>query len=438
MRLKTIQLILNREYYTRVTSKSFIWGTILTPIGMGILFFVSGMLMTHSGNKEFHIIVKDNNNVLPSYLKDDKIFHFSFQNAPIDTLKKSVIAKQFDGLLVIPTLDSIEAREIKALYYSAQQLGIEHSLVLDRKISNSFRQNKIKVLNIDASSLQKLETKTSINPEPLDKNGKNHTSLSNKIAAAIGGIMGYIMFMVVFIYGMMIMRSVMEEKTSRIVEVIISSVKPIELMIGKILGVGAVGLTQLLFWVIAVPIISLIVNMLMGVDLSSNTLSSDLMNESLNQVQKGQIANIFNEVLSLNWWLILPMFIFYFLGGFFIYASLYAAVGSAIGDDVGESQSISFPISLPIIISLYMMVSVVKDPNTNLAVWASIFPLTSPIIMPARLAFDPPIWQILLSAVSLILGVLFFAWVAAKIYRVGILMYGKRMTAKELARWMFK
>lgn len=263
--------------------------------------------------------------------------------------------------------------------------------------------------------------------------------MTSMIAAGIGGMMGFIMYIVVFVYGMMIMRSVMEEKTSRIVEVIMSSVKPIELMIGKILGVGAVGLTQLAFWMVLIPVILFGVNFAMGGAIGTmphTEMTQEVLNNPDLLTGNTKITQITYEIMSLNWWLILPLFVFYFLGGFFLYASLFAAVGSAIGDDVGESQSLTLPISLPVIIALYIMMAALKDPNSTMAVWASIFPLFSPIVMPARLAFDPPMWQIVASVVSLIVGVWFFAWLSARIYRVGILLYGKKISFKELGKWM--
>ena len=440
MNFRNVQLIISREYFTRVTSKSFIWGTILTPIGIGLLIWVSGVIMTNKDSKVFKIAVLDKNQALNKHLESSKTFAFTFPSDPLDSLKKKTTKGIYDGVLFIPKLDSIQESKITALYFSEKQLGLEISESLRNRTSKALRKFKMQTLHIDPKTLELIKTKVDINPEPLDKNGKDHSSMTSKVAAAIGGVMGFIMYIVVFLYGMMIMRSVMEEKTNRIVEVIMSSVKPIELMIGKILGVGAVGLTQLAFWMVLIPIILFGVNLAFGIDPSSMP-NSEMTQEMLNNpelLQGGaKVAQITQEIMALNWWLILPLFIFYFLGGFFLYASLFAAVGSAIGDDVGESQSLTLPISIPVFIAGYFMAAALTDPNSTMAVWASIFPLFSPIVMPARLAFDPPMWQIVASVVSLILGVWFFAWLSSRIYRVGIMLYGKKVSFKELAKWMF-
>lgn len=442
MNVKIIKLILSREYLTRVTSKSFIWSTILTPIGMVLLMVVSGIIMTHNDDKVLKIAVLDANQALSRHLEDGKSFNFIFQDQPLDTLKAHTKANKYHGVLFIPKLDSLQDAELTALYYSDKQLGLEISEALSSRISKGFRKYKMSALHIDQKTLELLKMDVSINPEPLDKNGKDRSSITNIIAAAIGGLMGFIMYMVVSIYGMMIMRSVMEEKTNRIVEVIMSSVKPLELMIGKILGVGAVGLTQLAFWMILIPILLFGVNLAMGTNVSmmnNPALTEEMMaNPDLIASSSDKIAQITQELMALNWGLILPLFIFFFLGGYFLYASLFAAVGSAIGDDVGESQSLTLPIMLPVILSLYIVIATLKDPHSDLAVWSSMFPLFSPIVMPARLAFDPPMWQIGLSVLFLILGVWFFAWLASRIYRVGILLYGQKVSFAKLVKWMIK
>lgn len=244
------------------------------------------------------------------------------------------------------------------------------------------------------------------------------------------------MYMTVFIYGMMVMRSVMEEKTNRIVEVMISSVKPFQLMLGKIIGVGAVGLTQVAIWAILIPTMSFLVTLLFGFD--SAQMNTSMPAAEINPDDtEAMIALAMGELTGQNWALILPLFILYFLGGYFLYSSLFAAVGSAMGDDLGEGQALTLPITIPVIIAFYIMFVAVQAPNSSLAVWASIFPLFSPIVMPARLAFEPPMWEILLSIAVLIASCTFFVWLSGRIYRVGILMYGKKVTFKELGKWLF-
>jgi len=230
----------------------------------------------------------------------------------------------------------------------------------------------------------------------------------------------------------------MEEKINRIVEVIISSVKPTTLMMGKILGVGAVGLTQLAIWLILIPIIAIGVQSIFGfqqdpAQMQEIAAQAGNAAKEMNDFDFGQIIL---EIRKLNWLLILPTFIIFFFGGYFIYSSMFAAIGSAVGDDMGEAQQLMLPIILPVIIALMMMQATIQNPHGNIAIFGSMFPLTSPILMPSRLAFDPPLWQICLSILILILSCWFFAWLAGRIYRVGILMYGKKISFKELAKWL--
>jgi len=233
------------------------------------------------------------------------------------------------------------------------------------------------------------------------------------------------------------MRSVMEEKINRIVEIIISSVKPFQLMVGKVVGVGAVGLTQLTIWIIFIPVIMTIASMLFGGGAQAHDLTGMQGQINPDDFKDFNISQIINEFFSLNWWVILPSFILYFLGGYFLYSSLFAAVGSAIGDDQGESQSLILPITIPVIFAMIIMMNAVNDPDSPLAVFGSMFPLFSPIVMPARLPFDPPIWQVIVSLVLLILTCILFIWLSAKIYRAGILMYGKKLSIKEMGKMLF-
>lgn len=263
------------------------------------------------------------------------------------------------------------------------------------------------------------------------------TSMAGKIAAVIGMVMAFFMYITVFVYGMMVMRSVMEEKTSRIVEVMISSVKPFPLMLGKIIGVGMVGLTQVLAWAILVPLMLIGVNLLFGFDMSTTNLPE--APPELGDVDPQVLAaQIMTELGTFNWWLILPLFLLYFLGGYFMYAALFAAVGSAMGDDLGEGQSLTIPITIPVILAFYITIAAIQSPNSGLAIWASYFPLFSPIVMPARLPFDPPWWEITISLILLIGTCIGLIWLSGRIYRVGILLYGKKVSLWEMSKWVFR
>jgi ABC-2 type transport system permease protein len=210
-------------------------------------------------------------------------------------------------------------------------------------------------------------------------------------------------------------------------------------MLGKVIGVGGVGLTQLAIWLILIPLVAMGAGMLIGGSVDPSQLQ-EISNQAANlpteEISQNKVTEILTALGNMNWWLIIPMFVIFFFGGYFIYSSLFAAIGSAIGDDMGEGQQLMLPVMLPVILAFIMMQGTLQNPNGGMAVFGSLFPLTSPIIMPSRLAFDPPMWQVGLSVVLLVLSCWFFAWIAGRIYRVGILMYGKKVTFKELAKWM--
>ena len=249
--------------------------------------------------------------------------------------------------------------------------------------------------------------------------------------------MGFIMYIVVFVYGAMVMRSVMEEKTTRIVEVMISSVQPFQLMLGKIIGVGAVGLTQVAVWAILIPSLTFLAQLFFNID-TSQFAAAEAAAEVDPDDMEAMMALGLPEIWNIRWWVILPLFVLYFLGGYFLYSSMFAAVGASMGDDMGEGQSLTLPIAIPVILALYIMMAAVQAPNSSLSVWSSIFPLFSPIVMPARLAFNPPFWEVFLSVTVLMGTSMFFVWLSGRVYRVGILMYGKKVTLKEIGKWMFR
>ena len=438
--MNKLWLIVKREYLTRVKRRSFILATILTPLAFAVFFVVVGFIFQYQSDDKKKVAIIDEANIMNSVLKDENNLYFSFPKEDLATLKEHFDALDYNGILVIPPLKDLLSKKHTIYYYSDEQLSLDIEMLLRSRIAQNIRDYKIDQLQLEREQLAALDTKVELEPEPISDTADDATSLTGAIAAGVGTIMGIIMYFTVFIYGMMVMRSVMEEKTNRIVEVMISSVKPFQLMLGKLIGVGGVGLTQIAIWAVLLPLIIFLVNLFFGFDsfsaagpMDANNLPSDIDPDDL----EAQISLMINEVRNQNWWMILPLFIFYFVGGYFLYASLFAAVGSAMGDDLGEGQALTIPITIPVVLAVYIMIVAVQAPNSTLAVWSSIFPLFSPIVMPARLAFDPPVWEVVLSVVVLGLGSIFFVWLSGRIYRVGILLYGKKVTFREIGRWMF-
>ena len=435
-------LIIQLEYLTRVKKMSFILATILTPIAFGLFFIVVGFIFSYEDGDVKQIAISDPGNVLSvSKIPNTKSITFTKPQKDLEELKKDVEDEKYSGVIAIPVVKNLYDKSIEIKYFYAKNgLDLDSENKIEKSLNRLFREYKIKELGLDKKELEAIAGEIDLKPKSI-LNEEEDTSMKAGVGAALGGFMGFIMYITVFIYGMMVMRSVMEEKVNRIVEVMISSVKPFQLMMGKIIGVGGVGLTQVAIWAILIPIISISVQLIFGFD-------PEAMNEGAAGMSGGggmdpddmqmYAAQVLTELKSQNWWLIAPLFILYFLGGYFLYASMFAAVGSAMGDDLGEGQALTIPITIPVILALYIMMVAVKSPNSSLAVWASIFPLFSPIVMPSRLAFSPPAWQIAVSVIVLIATCIFFVWLSARIYRVGILMYGKKVTFKELGKWMFR
>ncbi len=427
-------LIIKREYLTRVKSRTFILTTLLTPLGIIAFIAIMGWILSYKSDDQVKILVKDEAHLLQPAEQNTK-FVLDFANAPIEQLKKQVKAEGYKGLLYLPPIDSIGVSSYNVLFYSDKSLDLESTYTLRSRIKSKLKEFKMKKMGLEAAQLKLLKTAVTIDPEPIEKGGENRSSMTAVVASAVGGVMGYFMFLIIIMYGTMIMRSVSEEKINRIVEIIISSVKPFYLMLGKIIGVGGVGFTQLAIWLLVIPLIMFGANQFMGGSAEITQMSGQLPPEVVSEGMD-KIYQVLHELANMNWWVIIPVFLFFFIAGYLMYASLFAALGSAIGEDMNDAQSLTMPVMMPIILAVYIMFSVIKEPDSPLAFWSSIFPLTSPIIMPVRAIYDTPWWQILLSMAVLAITVIGLVWLSGRIYRIGILMYGKKASYKDLVKWM--
>lgn len=441
--MNKLWLIIQREYLTRVKKKTFILATLLTPLGIGLIMFISGYMASNAGSGEKKILVKDNTAVLAQYLKDTESTKFEYSTKTIEDIKTSYADEGYDMVLEIPALTDLAARKLDVSFYTEDKPSLMTIERLESKLSKALESYKLDQSPIEKETIEQLELAVTLENAKVkdgDADGDGSSKMAIGISTALSYLMGFLMYMVIFIYGSMVMRSVMEEKINRIVEVMISSVKPFYLMLGKIIGVGLVGLTQLAIWLILIPVMLFAATAFFGFDAAggeSAQQAAEMMEAAKEAGGENMIQEVIGEIMNLNWWLIIPAFIVYFLGGYFIYSSMFAAVGSAIGDDIGEGQQLTMPIVIPVVLAMVMIPAVFNDPDGPIAVFGSMFPLFSPIIMPARLPFDPPMWQLLLSIVILIASVAFFAWFAGRIYRVGIFMYGKKVSFKEIGKWLF-
>ncbi len=421
--MKKIFLIIQREFLTRVRKRSFIITTLLFPLLYIALIFGTAFI-GEKGQTKLKIAVLDSSGKFTKARIDsanaiDKLSTLVLVNESPASLEKDFEQKGYDGFVVIPsnTMGTKTPDNIKIK--ANRTLGTANNV--QTKLNNIWNEIKYEELGIDAQKKQFLnESKLNVQVENMKDKGSNA-----RVAAYTGYITGFLIYLILIIYGSQVMMGVMEEKTSRIAEIMVSSVKPFQLMVGKIIGIALVALTQFLLWIIFVFLIY-------------NITKSGSANNSSLSVVVGEAQDIFT---SLNLPMLLFMFAFYFLGGFFFYASMYAAIGSAVNEDMREAQSLSFPVTMIIIFAIFILTIAMQDPTSPIAVWGSIIPFTSPIVMMARIPYGigtVPYWQLFLSMGLLVGGFLFMAWFAGKIYRTGILMYGKKPTWKEMIKWAFK
>ncbi|MEL6140673.1 MAG: ABC transporter permease [Bacteroidota bacterium] len=439
--MQNLWLVIKREYITRVRRRAFILATLLTPIGLALFFVVVQYIFTYENDEVQRIAVIDEGNLFNGALADDKGLVFKLTNEPLDSLREGKDEKyDFNGILVVPPVEDPLRKDFRVNFYSDAKLTLDLETTLNRRIEKALRKYKIAALELDEKQLKALDTDVDIKSrtKTISEEGSEEqdTSFAGEIGAMIGTGMGFIMYITVFVYGMMVMRSVMEEKTNRIVEVIVSSVKPFTLMLGKIIGVGAVGLTQVVAWAILIPALLFITALLFGFDPNASAEIPQSPDVDPEEIQ-AMAERIMGGLGTMNWWLIIPSFFIYFLGGYFMYAAMFAAVGSAMGDDLGEGQGLTIPITIPVILAFYIMIAALQQPNSSLAVWSSLFPLFSPIVMPARLPFDPPWWQVALSILLVIGFSIGLVWLAGRVFRIGILNYGKKGSLKQIGKWMF-
>jgi len=424
--MNKILLIIKREYLTRVRKRTFIIGTILFPLLYLGLIFGTGYIANKT-RQDLRVAIIDSSGYFTDELvaganKGDTAKSISLVSTSEDIFKKQYDSLGYDGYIVIPSKANWRARLDSLPLRTNKTYGVGATAPVEMKLNQLWDQIKNDSLGID--STKKAILLTSKITLKLD-NTQNHAA-DSETATIIGYVCGFLMYFILLLYGSQVMMGVTEEKTNRIAEVVVSSVKPFQLMLGKIIGIGMVALTQFLIWIACIFLIYNIGKFSGG---NSSTMAAMV----------GKVQNVFTSV---NIGLVIFCFIFYLLAGFFFYSSLYAAIGSAINEDMREAQSLSFPITMLIIFSIALMTPAISNPSSPIAVWTSIIPFSSPIVMMARIPFGVPNtvpwWQLGLSMVLLIAGFMFTTWFAARIYRTGILMYGKKPSWKEMIKWAFR
>lgn len=428
--MNKIGLIIRREYLTRVRKKSFIIMSIVGPLLFALIFVIPIWLASREGDEKV-VEVLDESGYFRGKFEGAGAVTFTYLDNSIEEAKEDLKSKNSYGLLYIPKLDLDNPNGIT--FFAENNPSIEVQSSIERFLKNEIEEIKLNESGIDKEKLDKIKTRIDLNVINLTDKGEKEGDVG--VATAAGYFAALLIYFFIFLYGVQTLRGVIEEKTSRIVEVIISSVKPFQLMMGKIIGIGAVGLTQFLIWVILTVVIYQGVLTYYNVDISqSNQIE---LAEDAPPPPNGDVGmpEVIEKLNTINFPLLLGTFLFYFITAYLFYGSLFAAVGSAVDNDA-DAQQFQLPITLPLILSIVLLAAILRDPHGNLAFWASIIPFTSPVVMMMRIPFDPPVWHIILSMVCMVAGFIFTTWLAGRIYRIGILMHGTKVNYKVLAKWL--
>ena len=434
--MNKIGLIIKREYLTRVRKRSFLIMTFLGPILMAAIYIIPIMLALNANNENLRIAVVDESHWFENRFTDTKEHTFVIlSDQPIDSVKNLVKQDVFDMVLYVPpTQLNIPSN---AVVYSIRQVPMEVETHISSVMQKEIEEQKLMANGVDPEIVSAVKTDVNLQVMRMDEKGNEKETFS-KVQFTLGIALSMLVYMFIIFFGGQVMQGVAEEKTNRIIEVIVSSVKPFQLMMGKIIGVSLVALTQFVLWIVLTGALYLGFSAFMGLSnpevLSSGTVMSQEITSG-NIMSNESVQNILQIVHSIDFGTIIVSFLIFFILGYLLYATLYAAIGSLV-DNNTDAQQFTLPVTVPLIIAIISSFYIVNNPDSNLSVWLSMIPFTSPVSMMVRIPFGVPIWQIVLSVVLLAGTFVLMTWVAAKIYRTGILMYGKKLSYKEIFKWL--
>jgi ABC-2 type transport system permease protein len=444
--MNKIGLIIKREYTTRVRKRSFIVMSILGPILFASLMVVPALIAMSEDQEVKRIAVVDSSHLFMNVIPETEYLKFDYlENARLNDIKQTYSTGGYYGVLYISHIIAFEPNSV--VFYSDKQPNLATKMHISKAMENYVRDQKLKTYEIENldNILKSVKTRINIRTIKITDTGREKESHTG-VAMAVGYIGGFLIYMFIFFFGAQLMRGVIEEKVNRIVEVIVSSVKPFQLMMGKIIGIAMVGLTQFMIWVVTTFLLVTMVTTLifpeMKMTATEQVLSQDIMSSGPIEAKPEAKSEDMDEIMGflsglkdINFALTLGSFIFYFLGGYLLYGALFASIGAAV-DNETDTQQFMLPLTIPLILALLVLVNSINNPDSAISFWFSIIPFTSPIVMMGRLPFGVPDWQVGLSMALLVLTFIGMTWLAAKIYRTGILMYGKKTSYKEIAKWI--
>jgi ABC-2 type transport system permease protein len=430
--MRNLRLIIHREYLARVRNKTFIVMTFLSPlIFVGMIMLIAYLSMLNSTEQKI-IGIHDESGMFASEFKDAaQVQYLDFSNESLVDARQKVLENEYYGLIYISNIQAGLGKPAKIEFFGKDTPGFGTIENIEKTISDKLTREQLIAKGIDVTEIDK--ARAEVNVEIQNFAGEHSSKMSNYIKMFFGGAAGYLLMMFIIIYGNMVMRSVIEEKTNRIIEIIVSSVKPFQLLLGKVLGTSLAGITQFTVWVILGAILLFGISSFLGIDPSAAQTPASM---ALEGAERPELNQLVLDVLKLPYASLLSFFLVYFIGGYFLYSAIYAAIGAAV-DSETDTQQFMFPIILPLILGIYVgFFSVVENPHGTVSTIFSMIPLTSPIVMLMRIPFGVPWWEIAIS-ISLLIATNFgVLWLSAKIYRVGILMYGKKPSYKELYKWL--
>ena len=434
--MNKIGLIIKREYFTRVKKRSFIIMTFLGPLLIAAAYIIPILLALHADNEKRTIAVVDQSHWFErQFVSTENQTFIRLDDISIDSTKKLVQQGFFDIALFIPeTQLNIPSN---AVVYSMKQVPMTVESHIKEVMKNEIQVQKLLAAGVDPDILESLKTNINLSVIRMDEEGGEKETFT-EVQFALGMILAVLIYMFIMLFGGQVMQGVTEEKSSRIVEVIVSSVKPFQLMMGKIIGVSLVALTQFVMWILLTGVIYVGFSAAVGITnpeaISQGTVMTQEIS-STNIMDNEAVQDVLNVVHSIDFGTIIVSFIVFFLLGYLLYATMFAAIGSLV-DNNTDSQQFTLPVTVPLLIAFLSAIYIVNNPDSSLAIWLSMIPFTSPVVMMVRIPFGIPIWQVVVSAVLLAGTFVGMTWVAAKIYRTGILMYGKKLTYKEIFKWL--
>ena len=430
--MRNLKLIIRREYMARVRNKTFIIMTFLSPLILVGMFFLIAYLSMLNNSEVKVIAINDQSGAFTGQFENtDNIEYLDLSAITLENAQEIVKQKGYHGVLYIPDIENNAELAGAIQFYGKESPGFGTLQQMERVITEKLTTRELIARGVDVSQIESAEA--SVNIQIQNFEGQRTSRMSSYIKMIFGGAAGYLLMMFIIIYGNMVMRSVIEEKTNRIIEIIVSSVKPVQLMLGKILGTSLAGITQFAIWVVLGTLLMFVAATFTGVDMVPPPTGTP---EGLEAMASNEMQQLMADIYNLPMLSLIIFFLVYFIGGYFLYSAIYAAIGAAV-DSETDTQQFMFPIILPLMLGIYVgFFSVIENPHGTVSTIFSMIPLTSPIVMLMRIPFGVPWWELAISVLLLILTNALILWLAAKIYRVGILMYGKKPTYKELYKWL--